>query len=344
LLCNEEGMLEGIADPAAYDVVICHPSYATQLAALKAKCPDTRFIVYRNEIAAAKGTDTIAVSVSWADADAHHPDWFLADQQGKRLVLHDYPSNAWMDQGNGRYQQQWADNAVSQCESEGWHGVFIDDHNSHVSAHLADGLRIPRYLTEQANRAASRAFGATVCMQLRRAGLITIANTGFLFAGAGRWQQRFSELGGAADVNMCENWAVPSGRGGFTGQDWDYQQAQLSQCTGVLKRGFLATTYAGSDAARDYAWASLLMGYAVPGSAYVQSPVAPGRDPGLPADIGLPTGPRKLVAPNCYSRPFETGVLYVNADSRSHTIDGIRLGSASTVFDGSPRTPGTPGR
>jgi hypothetical protein len=337
-------MLEGIADPAAYDVVICHPSYASQLPALKAKCPDTTFIVYRNEIAAARGTDTIAVSVSWADADAHHRDWFLTDQHGNRLVLSDYPYNAWMDQGNRDYQQQWAANAISQCESEGWQGVFIDDHNSHVSAHLRDGLRIARYPTEQANRAASRAFGTSVCAQLRRAGLMTITNTGFLFSGPGRWQQRFDELAVAAYVNMCENWAVVGDHDTLTGQEWNNQQAQLSECTRVLRRGFLATTYAGTDAARDYAWGSFLMGYDAPGSAYVQSPSAPGRDPGLPADFGLPTGPRTKVARNCYSRRFETGVLYVNADSGSHTIDGIRLGSASIAFEGIARTPATPGR
>ena len=60
----------------------------------------------------------------FCEISENHPDWFLLDQNGQRIVGGD---TYYMDPGNAEYRAFWLERAKALQEQYDWDGVFIDN-------------------------------------------------------------------------------------------------------------------------------------------------------------------------------------------------------------------------
>lgn len=60
----------------------------------------------------------------FCEISENHPDWFLLDQNGQRIVI---GGTNYMDPGNAEYRAFWLERAKALQEQFDWDGVFIDN-------------------------------------------------------------------------------------------------------------------------------------------------------------------------------------------------------------------------
>ncbi|MGZ9166118.1 MAG: putative glycoside hydrolase [Anaerolineales bacterium] len=73
----------------------------------------------------------------FCEISENHPDWFLLDQNGQRIVI---GSTNYMDPGNAEYRAFWLERAKGLQEQFDWDGVFID--NVEVSLNKLENMGI----------------------------------------------------------------------------------------------------------------------------------------------------------------------------------------------------------
>jgi hypothetical protein len=129
-------------------------------AQLKAANPGLVVLMYQNASAMTKGAGPKGVyssGVGYEQADTAHPDWFLKDTAGKRIVEGSYDWVYMADLGNAAYQDAWATTVIERLQSGPWDGVFMDDVNTTAMYHT-DPSKIAQYPNDAAYQAATRSM------------------------------------------------------------------------------------------------------------------------------------------------------------------------------------------
>lgn len=305
---------------AAFRYVILNAWDWRRIAAIKARSPATKVLVYKDmastrEDAVHNGRDQalLPTGVGWAYANRLHPQWFLRDTQGRRVSWGS--AGAWqMDVGDPAYQRTWARNVGRELKAHRWDGVFVDGATAEPQAPWALAGRVfAKYPTTASYQRATTGFFRRVGPTLKRRGLLVVANVNDApFALWRRW------LGYASGTSR-EWWTkAQTGRaaGLLGGSYWAAQMQQL-QTAGSLHKIFIAITYGPADDARSlaYARASFLVGASGSTTALTYSSGcgsaawAPG-GPGL----GGATGAAVKVGP-VWRRDFARGAALVNPSS-----------------------------
>jgi hypothetical protein len=91
----------------------------------------------------------------FCEISENHPDWFLLDQNGNRIVI---GNSYYMDPGNAEYRAFWMERAKELQDQFAWDGVFID--NVEVSLNKLENLDITpaNYPTDADYQAAIEGF------------------------------------------------------------------------------------------------------------------------------------------------------------------------------------------
>ena len=169
-----------LGDTAAYQYVVIQDYMYADIPQIKASNPNTKVLAYENA-AITEGPNScqydshMSAGVSYCYADTNHPEWFLLNSSGQRIVYADYPSYYAMDIGNTAYQTAWLNGMVTQDKRDGFDGVWLDDVNTHPS-HGIDGT-VQKYTDSQYGSAMVN-FVAAVAPGLRSNGLLSDANIG----------------------------------------------------------------------------------------------------------------------------------------------------------------------
>ena len=169
-----------LGDTAAYQYVVIQYYMYADIPQIKASNPNTKVLAYENA-AITEGPNScqydshMSAGVSYCYADTNHPEWFLLNSSGQRIVYADYPSYYAMDIGNTAYQTAWLKDIVAQDKRDGFDGVWLDDVNTHPG-HGIDGT-VQKYTDSQYGSAMVN-FIAAVAPGLRSNGLLADANVG----------------------------------------------------------------------------------------------------------------------------------------------------------------------
>src|SRR5205085_5207782 len=99
-----------------YSYVLLSPGDSSYIAAIKAKSPGTKVLMYASATEAVEGC---SCPISYENAlahDASNPSdpWVLRSSTGASLTMPFYPANHLMNVGSASYQQQWTSLVASQ--------------------------------------------------------------------------------------------------------------------------------------------------------------------------------------------------------------------------------------
>jgi hypothetical protein len=327
-------------DLSRYQYIILQASEWARVPALKAANPGVKLLAYEDmSLSTAwnctNGVDDAfpASALGYCATLAAHPDWFLTDTNGNRVMSAWYANDWFMDIGNTAYQNAWAAAVVSALRLKGFDGVMLDDANPDPSGHLG-GRTLAKYPTTASYRDAASGFLRNVCGQIRGAGFLALPN---IDGGASRSLR--NEWAGYCDGSVKEYWVKWGSTAGDvrkTGVDWNEEIAQLEDADAAGKI-LLPITYAPMSDVRDmvFARASFLLGWNGR-SASAEIWNVPGTDPWSPswtASVGSPNGPRRQVTGGVWRRDFTDGTVLVNPDA-SATVT-VPLGGTYLDLDGS---------
>jgi hypothetical protein len=317
-------------------------------AQLKAANPSLTVLMYQNTSAMTKGAGPNGIyssGVGYEQADTAHPDWFLKDTAGKRIVEGSYDWVYMADLGNAAYQDAWAKTVIDRLNSGPWDGVFMDDVNTTAMYHT-DSSKIALYPNDSAYQAATRSMLAAVGPRLRAAGKLAIPNIGSWSGYPDVAKDWLQFVDGGMD-EMFAKWSTTPGVGYRPAIDWKTQVEEIRAAESMGKR-FLAVTQAGGgDAqAERYGWATVLMAAKSTNTSYVAATNYNSEPDWLPeydAHIGDPTGAATALGNGAYARTFSNGLVVVNpsASDAKVAFGGAYSGSGLTNATSATLAPNT---
>src|SRR6266498_929824 len=91
----------------------------------------------------------------FCEISEQHPDWFLLDQNGNRIVN---GNSVYMDPGNTEYQAFWLQRARALQEQFHWDGIFIDNLEAGLSKLSSKGIVPAKYPDNASYQAAIEEF------------------------------------------------------------------------------------------------------------------------------------------------------------------------------------------
>jgi hypothetical protein len=318
---------------ARHKVVILQPWQTDEMRTLKAANPGIKVLVYRN-FSMTSSVSGYSSGVTYTEANTSHPDWFLLDSNGQRITSSGWSYLTLMDPGVQSYQQRWADNVISELNTQGWDGVFMDDVNATVKYHTS--AKLAKYPTDADYQAAVRSGLAYIGPRVQAAGKLAVANIG-------AWSEYYSAgtdwlqfLSGAMDEQF-EKWGTSTTDGYSTdwgAGGWATHLNMVKACESQGKL-FLGITHSQSTdaAAARYGWATVLL------AAGGHSSFALADDythetwfPEYDYDIGDPLAAETRDASGVHRRAFQHGLVLVNPTSSSQSVSfgGTYSGSGLT--------------
>ena len=340
-LANGGGQDAYLGSTGGYQWIVLNEAQYGDIAKIKSANPNTKVLAYE-DVAVTEGPNSCQydnhppTGVSYCYANTNHPEWFLTDSSGNRLVYADFPSDYVMDIGNSAYQSAWMNNVQTILTRDGWDGVFMDDVNTYPG-HGLNG-KVAKYTDVQYGNA-MLSFVSSVATSLRAGGLATVGNIG-----ADPWnsaqepiaEQMATSVGGF----FREFWQRWGSGSVFTDSLWSSVMAQAdnAQAAGSF---YLANTYGAmtETAVMAYVRASFLLGWN--GRSGGASMWDPGNtDPYSPvwtASIGTPSGARFQVGVG-WQRNYSAGIAVVNPSSttsQTFSLSGTWKASDGTTYSGS---------
>jgi hypothetical protein len=331
-------------DLSRYGYVTLHAWEHHRIAAIKRANPAAKVLVYKDMAAtqayscsAGRDEPLLSSGIGYCWAAANHPDWFSADEAGRRVEWHSWPGNFQMDVGSPAYQAQWGGNVLHELRRYGWDGVVVDDVNVDYRQHTGRVLR--EYPTQRSYQAATRSFLAAVGPRLIAEGFLVIPNIQAdpVLADAALWADwtQFTS-GGTREYWM--KWGA--GRDGHYGAGGWSDLMSVFETVQRAGKIFLTTTTAPASDVRSMRWgrASFLVGWNGGPSAFIFDPDAPTDPWGAEwtADVGRPVGARTKVGANVWRRNYSGGAALVNvSEQASQTVE---LGASYLTPEGMPVT------
>lgn len=314
---------------------------------LKAANPKVIVLVYKDasstrEYACRNGIDDALLpsGVGYCYANTHHPEWFLKDSAGNRLLYNAYAGHYQMDIGNISYQQEWLKNVKAELIDNKWDGTFIDNALFACDQYHA-GICPASYGTNAAFQDAYVSFFKSSYASLKPANLKSVANMANARLYPGLWNRYITYLDGGFD----EFWLVFSPGSylpeyGTPSYGWKAQTDEIAYAASLGKMAFVLTHTDFTDTKGFYyGYASYLMvndGNAMFGdTAGYDAYGAP--SPWVAAydwDLGTPNGFYKILATNIYRRDFKCGLVIVNSNQTGTaytvTFAGTMLNETNT--------------
>ena len=302
------------------------------IAKFKAANPDIKVLVYKNlsasinsyEIDAKTGDTLYSTGVSFSYADKNHPDWFLLDDDNKRIPFADYDFLMQMDIGNTGYQQYWADNVAAGLVKYGWDGVFLDDVLFAPAEHHP-GLLPKQYKTAADFQKAYKSMLEAVQGKLKETRKISIANMSGAYNFPGEWDQYLQFVDGALD-----EWWLINGPGDYSGGPlWQLKLAEAATATAKNKT-VLVMPHSSETDAQGYYYALASFWLVNDGAvSFAEQPVRD--DYYLPYEwraeydwnMGKPLGAYDSLGTNFkyYRRDFTRAVVLVNPQAANISIN-----------------------
>jgi hypothetical protein len=292
--------------------------------ALKAANPGLKIFMYVDMMSSDPTDPTgIADWVGYTNANQNHPDWFLQDAGGNRLIFENYPSSRVMDVGNQAYQDAGIAHVVAMAKASGFDGVFLDDANASLRWVVAGGSAASvSYPTDATWQAAVYSFFTRVAPQLHAAGLGVVANIGGSTVTPGLWQKWNAPLDGA----MEEAW-TDGGEGlGQQVPDWSTKLENIAWSESNGKYAIL-NSYNTTEAGNTYGLASMMLvagcwsSYDTANSRYQSETWYPEYD--TAAQLGAPLGGFTVLPDGVYRRDFANGVVLVNPSTSPAGVVGL---------------------
>ena len=301
-----------------HEYVILHPKRVNEVAQIKAANPDVKVLMYKDLSASINypSNAQLTTGVSYAEANAEHPEWFLQNTSGQRFTFRNYSSLWAMDVGSPSYQKRWGDNVLSSLNQlAGFDGVFIDDTNPTMKGHY-DVSKVAKYPSDAAYQQATESALASITPRFHAAGYDVVANIGHWGEYPEVGQSWLRYLDGAMEENFGK-WGEAAGTGFAWEGHWENQLESL-QYAQQQGKDYLAVTHSADTdaAAARYGWASLLLG--AEGNAHFalhNSYTTENWFPEYEYDIGEPLGPESRLANRVHMRHFTNGVVVVNPTS-----------------------------
>jgi hypothetical protein len=325
-----------------HDYVILQPWQTDELKRIKAADPSTKVLCHENLAGAKASSDSghFSTGVSYQEADAAHPEWFLRDASGERITFMGYSDLHAMDIGNPAYQRRWADNVVRELVADGWDGVLLDNVDTTMRHDFASYPT--KYPTDAEWRAAMESALAHIGPRIEAAGKLAIPNFGGWGGNPEVGRDWLRYVSGGMD-EMFLKWGNTAGEGYADEYRWSDQLASLRYAQAQGK-DFLAVTHStatDAEAAR-YGYATMLLGGEGRASFmlaadYTHETWFPEYD----YDLGAPLGPESADPDGLHRRVFTNGIVVVNPTDEplSANLNGTYSGSGATdLFGGTEVT------
>ncbi len=255
---------------------------------------------YRNQVADRIG-DFCMIS-------EQHPDWFLLDQSGNRIMGSD--RYVLMDPGNPGWRAFWLERAIISQEELGWDGVFLDNVEGSLNKRQRFGQLPAAYPTEDAYEEAILEFLEYIYTgYFQPQGRPLMAN--IVYFDDEFWFKALHYLDGVMD----EGWAVGFSDKSPDPEEWeeDMRRAELTQAEG---KSFILVSQ-GEQHDQDlqrFTFASyLLINYGQAYFRYTQGELynATWLYPNYYFELGIPLGPRYWEN-GMWHREFEYGGVSVD--------------------------------
>jgi hypothetical protein len=180
-----------------------------------------------------------------------HPDWFLLDTFGNRIVDDD-GSYYHMDPGNPGFRAFWLERALELQHRYNWNGVFIDNVEGSLSKYKRQGALPIQYLTDTSLQTAVEGFLAYLSRQGLRplyANIISVEKSEV-------WLRYIEYLDGA----MLENFAVDWRDSTLSVSEWTTEMEMLAASQQIGKTLILVAQGSQDDLSRQqFAYASYLL-------------------------------------------------------------------------------------
>jgi putative glycosyl hydrolase-like family 15 (GHL15) protein len=310
---------------ARYRVMILHHYDRRRVRRLRSANPKLKLLMYVDLMSSDPRDPAGALDwASYTDATAHHPDWFLRDRNGKQLVFKDYPTSRVMDVGNPLYQDAGAARVIRLARSDGFDGVFLDDANASLRWVIAGGsAACATYPTTAKWQSAVYSFLANVGPQLRRAGLLAVANIGGSTITSGLWQKWNGPIDGAMEESFTNGGTGPDS---MANGQWP---AKLSHALWSEENGKISLDHAVTGTRRGARYALATMLLVARGENLFSASLGYSREVWWPEyhtanSLGRPLGDYRVLSNGVFRRDFTNGVVLVNPGIRR--AGSVRLG------------------
>jgi Hypothetical glycosyl hydrolase family 15 len=255
----------------------------------------------------------------FCEINEQHPDWFLLDQNGNRIVDR---NSYYMDPGNREYRTFWLQRASALQEQFHWDGIFIDNVEASLSKLTEEGIVPAKYPNDESYQSAIEGFLAYLRDdyfephgQPVLANIISIEDWNV-------WLRYLQYLDGA----MIEAFAVDWSNDYRSLANWELQMEAVDRALSQDKALILVSQSEGPDPDRQqFALASYLLiadekvSFRYTDAAGYQQILL---FDNYAMDLGKPLGPRKKEA-GSWRRDFGNGYILVNP--QKHTAE-IKLG------------------
>ena len=245
-----------------------------------------------------------------------HPDWFLLDQNGERIVTN---KSVYMDPGNAEYRAFWLQRARELQERYQWDGFFIDNLEASLSKLGAKGVMIPKYPDDASYQAATEGFLKYLRDNYFEPRQLPVLANIISVRDRQVWLRYLQYLDGA----MIEAFAVDWSRDYRSPSNWEDQMAAIETALSQGKNLILVAQAERPDFHRQqFALASYLL--VANENAFFRYADADGyREVALYDnyffDLGQPLGPRYKVG-SSWRRDFSKGYVLVDPAAPSAEI------------------------
>ncbi len=334
----------GSASQAAqrYDVVILNEWNSSQISQLKAANPAVKVLLYKNTyfLRSDDNASTVGGFKSGANINLNHPDWFLKDASGNRIVFQYYAGIDFyaMDWGNQAWRDYWVTQAVARAQALGFDGLFLDDLYTKPWGEIDRPLQ--QYSTEAQLQAAVRGFLANTYSKAKAANpnMLVIGNlvdhlwfpnlfADWLTISDGLMDEQFVHVGESTTTGYksSEDW-------------WKRQLDEVAAAEQMNKRALFISHGATTD------YETMLFSYgsymlAAGGDARYYHELGGSLTTATwfdlwARDLGAAQGSYKVGSNGIYSRDFAGGKVIVNPSksaTRTVSVTGYRSETGATV-------------
>ena len=291
----------------------------------KAANPEIEVFVYKDlsstrSYAVNNGVDDfyLPCGVGYVYANTNHPEWFMTDDDGNRLIYDGYPGHYQMDIGNSAYQNYWTNQVKNELVAKGWDGVFMD--NALVAADMYHiGVFPKEYKNDLSIQNAYSDMFTITHSALLAEGKKSIPNVSNARLYPGVWNTYLQNNDGALD-----EWWLVFGVNQYLSEyaeGWSAQVSEVSNAEAGSKfalvqphnpfsdlNGFyyaLASYWLVNDGNTMFSEQEILDGYGDP------SPWRSAYD----WDMGIPSSSFYTYSPGVFRREFSKAMVIVNANS-----------------------------
>jgi hypothetical protein len=294
-----EGIKQPILQYITLDSIIAPPSCSEQ--------------PWRNQVADQVG--------DYCDISEDHPDWFLLDEAGER-IMHEvgYGMQAIaMDPGHPGWRAFWLERARESQEKLGWEGVFLDNVEASLSKHERRGSKLAAYPTDISYQTAVEGFLAYLYTEyFQPEGRPLYANI-IEANDPDVWFRYIRDLDGAMD----ESWALDWNDEYLEREEWEDHLLRVEETQAQGKHLILVAQGTEYDFKRQtFAYASYLLVSAGKASfRYTNSEYyhEVWLYPNYELDLGQPLGPRYQDG-YAWQRDFTNGRVRVDLSTNSASI------------------------